>query len=219
MDLRQTLDFLTKLSENNNREWMMENKPEYEKARQTFKSLVESVISGVSKLDDTLGVLEAKQCIFRINRDIRFSKDKRPYKENFGAFICPGGRKSGMAGYYVHLQPGESFLAGGVYMPGGQQLAKIRQEIDYNTEDFLKLIQDQKFVEYFTEIKGEKLKTAPKGYPKDHPHIDLLRFKSYLMMHPIQDKTVLENGFEQYLLQVFEAMKPFNHFLNTAIND
>jgi len=214
---KQTFDFLKKLKNNNNRGWFNKNKPLYEAARENFQDFVGSLIISIVGFDHSIADLEPKGCIFRIYRDVRFSKDKSPYKANFGAAIVRGGRKSGRAGYYFHLAPGDSFLAGGLYMPPNKMLNDIRQEIDYNTAEFKKIVNDSHFINNFGKIQGDKLKSAPRGYPKDHPEIELLKYKSYLTLHKLTDKQVLDFNIVDYAAGIFKTMQPFNNFLNTAI--
>jgi uncharacterized protein (TIGR02453 family) len=149
---KSTFDFLTKLKKNNNKEWFDKNRPEYEIAKNNFKEFISELILSIAKFDSSVKMLEPKNCIFRINRDIRFSNDKTPYKINMGASIGPGGKKSYDAGYYIHIQPGGSFLAGGVWQPPAPQLNAIRQEIDYNAAEFKKLVSNKDFKKYFGSL-------------------------------------------------------------------
>ena len=218
MNTENILSFLTDLAQNNTRDWMHANKKVYQQAKQDFEALTIELIDEMVAFDPDIEGLVAKDCVFRLNRDIRFSKDKSPYKLNFGASITKGGRKSHWSGYYVQIQPnGESFMAGGSYMPASENLAKIRQEIDYNADEFRKLIAADDFKKYFGELMGEQVKTSPKGYKKDNPNIDLLRYKSFTMWHKITDKQVLGKNYKKQILEVFQAMKPVNDFLNTAM--
>ena len=160
---KSTLDFLSKLSKNNNRDWFEKNRPDYELAKTNFKEFVSEFILSTSKFDPSIKHLEAKDCIFRINRDVRFSKNKAPYKNNFGAILAPGGKKSFDAGYYIQLQPGASFIAGGMWQPPTPQINAIRQEIDYNAEEFKKIIGAKEFKKLLGKLSDEdKLKTVPK---------------------------------------------------------
>jgi uncharacterized protein (TIGR02453 family) len=219
MNNKLILDFLTKLKVNNEREWFHANKPEYEKVKLEFKNLVQEMITKIIPFDEGLIGLETKNSIFRINRDVRFSKDKRPYKENVGASFTRGGKKSKFVGYYLHISPdGNSFLAGGSYMPPSNHLSAIRQEIDYNASEIKDVISKPKFKKLFGELEGESLKTSPKGYPKDHAEIVLLRRKSFIMMHKLTDDEVLKPDFVEFALGVFKEMKPLNDFLNRAID-
>ena len=216
--MKNILKFLQILKKNNNREWFLQNKEFFQSTKNNFVDIVETLIAGIAKHDKGIAGLQAKDSIFRIYRDIRFSKDKTPYKTNFGANMTPGDKKSGKAGYYIHIEPDRgSFLAGGIYMPPSEQLKAVRQEIDYNIDEFKKIIQDKSFVLCFGSVTGEKLKKAPQGYPPDHPNIELLKFKSYIVMHKVKDTQLLDEGFIKYAVDVFGAMQPFNWFLNRAV--
>jgi uncharacterized protein (TIGR02453 family) len=218
MQTQQIFSFLSALKDNNNKVWFDNHRKDYETAKKDFEQIVGYLITEINHFDDTIADLQAKNCIFRINRDIRFSADKTPYKINFGASIQKGGRKSNLGGYYIHLQPeGESFVAGGVYMPMPEDLQKIRQEIDYNSKEFHQIIENQDFVNHFKEIWGEKVKTSPKGYAKDHPDIELLKYKSYIAYRQFKDEEVSGKDFFSEVKAAFQAMKPLNDFLNRAI--
>jgi len=213
---KSTLDFLLKIKSNNNREWFNKNRKLYEDAKENFESLVQAIIDRVTDFEPIMKGLEAASCIYRINRDIRFSNDKSPYKAHFGAFIVRGGRKNGdkFAGYYVHIEPGNSMIAGGAYMPPAPWLSAIREKIDEEPEKLLRIIKNKDFINYFGKIEGEKLKTAPKGYPSDHPHIDLLKYKSYLVVNEVTDEKVLSQDYFEHIINVARAMKPLNDFLS-----
>lgn len=219
--METVLKFLKQLSKNNHKEWFDANRKTYEAVKAEFENIVKSIIDKSSLFDKDLAGLEAKKCLFRINRDVRFSKDKSPYKLNMGASINPGGKKDMGAGYYIHIEPGKSFLAGGCYMPPPDVLANIRQEIDYNTADFKKILNAKDFKTYFGALSDEsdKLKTAPKGYPKDHPELGLLQHKHYIVMHHLTDEQVLDKNFPTYAAKVFKAMFPLNTFIRNCIND
>jgi uncharacterized protein (TIGR02453 family) len=212
-----TLQFLRNLKKNNNKEWFDANRNAYELAKTNFKEFIDELILHISKVDPAVKNLEAKNCVFRINRDIRFSNDKTPYKKNMAALISPGGKKSFAAGYYVHLEPGASFLAGGMWQPEAVQLNAIRQEIDYNAEEFRKILHTKSFKNYFGSLSDEdKLKTVPKGYDKAHPEIELLKHKSFIVQHDLTDKVVLSKDFLKESINVFRAMQSLNFFLRRA---
>lgn len=212
-----TFKFLKDLAKNNNKEWFTTNKKRYEIAKADFEAFVADMIKNMAKFDPPIANLEPKKCIFRIYRDTRFSKDKTPYKINMGAnFSVSPSKIHDHAGYYIHIEPGKSFLAGGAYEPPTPWINNIRQEIDYNTKEFKKIIGATTFKKNFGEIKGEKLKTAPKGFPKDHPELSLLQHKSFLLVHDVDDKLVTSDGFMKHLIDVYKSMKPFNDFLNRA---
>ena len=217
---KSTLDFLKSLEKNNNRDWFTKNKNQFEEAKNDFQNFVQELILGISKFDKSIAGLEAKNCVFRIYRDFRFSKDKKPYKANFGASINRGGRKMPFAGYYIHIQPTESFLGGGMHIPDPDRLQKVRQEILYNTKDFKKIIGSSSFKKYFEKLwEEDKLKIAPKNFPKDHPDIDLLKYKSYIAAHTIKENQVLSKDFLKHCVTVFKELKPMNDFLNAAVSE
>jgi uncharacterized protein (TIGR02453 family) len=213
------LTFLEGIQKNNTKEWMEANKADYLKAKQQFEDVIKQLIEKISDFDSHIIGAEPKKCIFRLHRDIRFSKDKRPYKENMGGFINREGRKGMDGGYYFHIQPGQSMLAGGVYMPPTDILKKIRQEIDYNPKPLLKYASSTDFKKYFGLFEGERLKKAPKGYDPEHPNIELLKLKYYIVAHRIEDEVVLSKDFLNYALQVFKAMKPLNDYIRTALHE
>lgn len=216
--MQQTVDFLKKLKTNNNKEWFDKNKEKYLAAKEEFEIVVGKLIKGIHKFDKMLSPdLKAKDCTFRIYKDVRFSKDKSPYKTNMGASINPGGRKSLVAGYYLHTEPGQSFLAGGVYMPEPELLNAIRQEIDYNPAPFLKILSSAAFKKYFKGLDEEdKLKSAPKGFDKEHPQIELLKNRHFVVSHPISDKQLLAKDLPEFVLGGFKAMYPFLEYLREA---
>ncbi len=215
---RLPISFLQKLIESNNREWFNENKMLYEDARKIIVVFVESLIEEISLFDKAVLGLEAKNTIFRIYRDVRFSKDKTPYKTAFGSYIAPGGRKSAKAGYYLHIEPGNSFLAGGMHSPPKEQLAKVRQEIFYNSTEFKAIIGTKEFKQNFETVKGEKLKRPPKGFPADFAEIELLKHKDFIVINKLTDAFVLSEDFLENSVKLFKEMKSFNDFLNRAID-
>ncbi|MCB0738432.1 MAG: DUF2461 domain-containing protein, partial [Bacteroidetes bacterium] len=183
-----TLEFLSSLNSNNNKEWFAENKSIYELAKQDFVCFIEKLIASIAQFDALVGDVEAKKAIFRIYRDTRFSNDKTPYKTNMGAHIVAYSKKPhDRAGYYLHIEPNNCFLAGGAYLPPAPWIKAIRQEIEYNADEYRSIVNAKDFKKYFGEVEGEKLKTAPKDYPKDHPEIELLKHKSFLAVHNLQD--------------------------------
>ncbi|MEI8224904.1 MAG: DUF2461 domain-containing protein [Bacteroidota bacterium] len=213
---KSTFEFLNILKNNNNRDWFIKNRSLYTNARDNFESFVQEIINKIIDFEPIMKGLEVKSCVYRINRDIRFSNDKSPYKTHFGAFIVRGGKKNGdkFAGYYIHMEPGKSIIAGGAYMPPTPWLSAIREKIDEEPERLIKIINNKDFIKYFGKIDGEKLKKAPKGYHTDHPNIDLLRFKNYLVVNEVTDEFVLSEKYFSHIMNVIKAMKPFNDFLN-----
>lgn len=209
-----TLSFLTELVQNNHRDWFQANRARYDAAKAELEAFTARLIDGASAFHP-LPNTQPKDCIFRINRDIRFSKDKAPYKPNFAVALGPGGRHSGLIDYYLHIQPGnESFLGAGMWQPTPAQLALFRQEVDYNPDALKTIIEADAFRAYFPEISGEKTKTTPKGYSADHPDIELLRRKELFFMHRYTDKEVLKASFAHEVLRGCQLIKPYCDFLN-----
>jgi uncharacterized protein (TIGR02453 family) len=216
---RIILDFLGQLKENNNREWFQKNKKMYEEAKASMEGFVDALIPEITLFDPSVRFVSGKDCLFRIFRDVRFSKDKSPYKLNMGAWISGGGRKSSGPGYYLHIQPGESMLAGGVYMPDPDQLKKIRQEIFYNAPEFKAILENKSAKKCFNGLsEWDKQKLPPKDFPRDFPDIDLLKFRHYTVAHMMTDKQLLEKDFVKYVIKVFGLMRPLNVFLDRALN-
>ncbi len=219
MSLTPVFAFLDDLKKNNNREWFEANRNRYLEARSVFEVYVSMLMGEIKKFDKEAVNTDAKNCIFRIHRDIRFSRDKTLYKTNFGAYIAKNGRNSPFAGYYFHIEPGASMLAGGIYLPHPAVLKAIRNEIYYNTEEFIKIINHPDFVKNFKEIDAPMLSFAPKGFPKDFPYIDLLKFKYYTVTKPLSEKETRKAQFIEKTAEVFKAMLPLNRFLNNAVNE
>jgi uncharacterized protein (TIGR02453 family) len=213
---QSTLDFLARLRKNNNREWFQKNRSLYEDSKADFEGLIQEVINEVTRFDSILKGLEASSCIFRINRDIRFSNDKSPYKAHFGAFITRGGRKNGdkYTGYYIHIEPGASMIAGGAYVPPAPWLAAIRKKIDQEPGKLISILQNKDFIKYFGQLQGEKLKKTPRGFSPDHPQAELLKHKSFLVVNSPDDKEVTGTGYFDHIIKVARAMKPLNDYLN-----
>jgi uncharacterized protein (TIGR02453 family) len=219
MDLSQILLFLAKLNKNNDRTWFEKNKETYLAAKENFEQVVEQILDGLVKFNPELGGLNPKKLPFRIYRDVRFSKDKKPYKTNMGAGFSPNGKLIQEPGYYLHIEPGnKSFVAGGIYMPDVENLNKIRQEIDYNGEKLEKIMKDKTFKKWFKKLDDfDKLKNMPKGYPKDHSRIELLKHKSYIVSHPFTDAQIKDKKFVKTVTEVCKAIKPMNNFLKEAL--
>lgn len=219
MDFPFILKFLQSLSKNNDREWFEKNKPDYLKAKEDFDEFLAKLLEELSRWDEGLAGLNPKKLAFRIYRDVRFSKDKRPYKTNMGAGFSPGGKMVQEPGYYLHIEPGNrSFLAGGLYMPDPSNLAKIRQEIDYDADKLLKILKSTKFKKTFPALGDfDKLKTSPKGYARDHPHLELLKHKSFIVSHSFSDSEVKDKKFLKKVVEAARIAKPLNDFLQEAI--
>lgn len=214
---KNTLKFLKELAANNNKPWFDAHRNDYEQARGEFIQFTENLIAGISVFDPQFKTLDARKCVFRIYRDVRFSKDKRPYKVNFGANLGIG-KQGTPAGYYLQIQPGnQSFAAAGAYMPEPASLAAIRQEIDYNLKDFEKLLKSAAFKKDFDGLDEiEVLKTTPKGYQPDNPAIGYLRHKSFVVSKTFTDKEVLDPGFLKTVTTILKHGQPLVAFLNKA---
>lgn len=216
-----TLKFLKDLKKNNNKSWFDKNRKRYEEAKADFLQFIQAAIDSYSKKDKTLTGIKAKDCIFRINRDVRFSKDKSPYKTNFGASINKGGRKAmNSAGYYFHLEPGQLFLGGGIYQPMPPELSKVRQEVDYSFPEFKKIIGSKKFKTVYDDMDKSKeflLSRVPKGYEADNPAAEYLKLKSYLAITQLNDRDVTSKNLLKKTTDAFEALKPLIDFLNRAL--
>jgi uncharacterized protein (TIGR02453 family) len=215
---KDTLKFLTALKDNNNRAWFETNRPWYERTKMDFDALVEGLIKGISAFDKDIAELLVKNCTFRQYRDVRFSKDKRPYKVNMGAYFNKGGKKVNSAGYYFHLEPGKSMIAGGLWMPEAAQLSKVRQEIDYNYIEWKKLTTQANFKKTFPSGINleDSLKRPPKGYLETNPAIEYIKLKSFIIKCPLPDEALLTPAFKKNIVQIFKTMKPFIDFLNRA---
>lgn len=219
----KTLQFLTKLKKNNSREWFNEHRNDYEAAKENFIELVNQILANTSQFDQELSLLTYKDCIFRINRDVRFSKNKDPYKNNMAAYFVKGGKKSWLAGYYFHCEPeGKSFIGGGLYGGEPDQIKKVRQEIDYNWEEFKGILQNKKFKKTFGDLsreEGMSLIREPKGYEKDNPAIDYIKLKNFIVSVPVTDEELTEKQLVKKIINCFATMQPLLQFLNRAMEE
>jgi uncharacterized protein (TIGR02453 family) len=216
---RHTFDFLTELVENNNREWFQANKERYDAARENVIEFTAELLKLLQKIDPGIDAgLDSKKCVMRIYRDIRFSKNKTPYKNNFGVSIPARGLKLGGAEYYLHITPGKSFIAGGYWMPEAGHLKSIRQEIDYNANDLKKTIDDPGFVKLFGDFrKQDQLKSVPRDYTADNENIDLLKLRSFIAQREISNKELLKDNAVENVAAICSRIYPLNVFLNNAI--
>jgi uncharacterized protein (TIGR02453 family) len=219
MNFNNTLDFLKKLSRNNNREWFEKNKSRYLEIKDEFETFVTEVLHDMTAFDESLAGLNPKKLTFRIYRDVRFSKDKTPYKTNVSAGISPAGKGMGVPGYYFQIEPGNnSMVAAGMYQPSPENLAKIRQEIDYNGGRLVSVLQQKKFKKIFGELWNEdRLKTMPKGYQAEHPHSDLLKLKSFMVLRTFTDAEVTDKRFQKALIDTMKTGKSLNDFLTEGL--
>jgi uncharacterized protein (TIGR02453 family) len=215
--MKQVLHFLSELKKNNTKEWFDENRDWYQESRSKVLLLTEQIIHEVAKFDPEIGIQNPKNCVFRIFRDVRFGVDKTPYKTNMGSFIAPGGRKSTSAGYYLHIEPGASFVGGGSYCPPADALKAIRTEIFDHADEFSSLILSNSFRKTYPEMYDDKLKTAPKGFPKDFPGIDLLKYKSFAFTSAVDDSVVTSDAYVAKIVSAMKELYPVNRFLNTAL--
>ncbi len=218
MITKDTLQFLKTLKQNNNKAWFDTHRADYEQAKSNFIAFVQEVIDKHSKKDHSIQFVTAKECIFRINKDIRFSKDKTPYKTNFGASINAGGRKNwNNAGYYFHLEPENSFMGGGIYMPQAPALTLLRKKIETKYKTFDAIIKSKSFQSTFGKLStedGMALSRLPKGYKPDHPAAEYLKFKSFVASVSISDKDICSADVVKHTLKAFEAIQPLIEFVN-----
>ena len=216
-NLLPILNFLDNLSQNNAKAWFDSHRSDYETARKIFNDFIDYLIDEF-RLSDNLQALSSKDCVTRIYRDIRFTRDKSPYHANFSAIIAPGGKKSPEQGYYVSIQPhDQSMIAGGLHTPTPEQLERFRQSIDRHAGEFKAITGDSAFVEQFGKIEGERLKTAPKGYDRTHPEIELLQLKQVTALHHVSDQEILAGDFPEEAIVVCRAMKPFLNYLDEML--
>jgi len=215
----KVFDFLKLIDKNNNREWFNDNKNLFLEAQSDFQDFTEELISEMGKFDETILKLDPKKSLLRIYRDTRFSKDKTPYKNYFGASLGMG-KINTKAGFYLHVQPGKSFLGSGIYLPDSPVLKEIRKEISLFKDDFLKVIDDKDFKKYYAELDQEhKLKNVPQGFEKEDPMGEYLKLKSFIGVHNITNKDLSDKNAVKNISKIFEAAKPLNDFLDTSISN
>lgn len=214
---QSTLDFLTDLKQNNDRQWFNDHKNDYNSALANFTDMVAMLLHNISGFDDNLIGVLPKECLFRIYRDVRFSKDKSPYKTWFSASMNSGGRKGLWPGYYIHIEPGNIYLGGGIWHPSKEALQNIREYIVDHYREFEKIVLGKTFKNHFGKLSGEQLKTAPKGFPKDHPQIKWLRYKDFLASCENNDVDLTSEKIITNFTTDYKAMFPFIQFLHRAI--
>jgi uncharacterized protein (TIGR02453 family) len=220
VDFTRLNRFLTALKANNNKAWFDDHRAEYQEIRKEWLDFVSAVLVPLQKEHPSLQHLEPKHCIFRINKDIRFSKDKSPYKTNFGMQINFKSKKDIFCGYYLHIEPQNTFLAGGVYMPPSAALAAIRQEIDYNAAQFKDILKNKALQAEFGKMQGDKLVKAPKGYELNNPMLEYLKHKSFIFQKPIAVNQLKEaTQFQTQLLKDLKVLDPFIQFLLPPMED
>lgn len=206
-------DFLNRLALNNNREWFHQNKPEFDKLRQLWLNDMQRLVNVMSEYDPSLKGVDAKDCVYRIYRDIRFSPNKLPYKTYFSAVIAQGGRKTQKGCCYLHVQPGECGLHGGIWCPEMPLLTQLRHEVEDNIEEFLSILNDKEFKKRY-KLTGDSLKSMPKGFDKNVPYGEYIKMKEYLVSMPVDDKYFESGDWVEQVANDFKFMKPFNDFLN-----
>ncbi len=219
MNIGSNLRFLQALAEHNHKEWMDANKKWYEEERKQLITFTQALLDGLAADQPAFAAINPKDCLFRINRDIRFSKDKSPYKTNFGVYLNPEGKKSPKGGYYMHIADNSSFVGGGIWMPEAEHLKNIRQEIDYNWETFNDIISDKLFVNTFKGLnEDDKLSRPPKGYEAGNPAIDYLKLKSFTALKPLSNQDLSSDKLVKNCLDAFTTLKPLLEFLNKTFD-
>ncbi len=218
--MTEALQFIDDLKANNNTEWMHANKKRYESFKKDYHALIANLLEQMKPLDASLELLEIKNCTFRINRDIRFSKDKSPYKTNMGIWLSTNRNRKNSPGYYIHYEKGASFIAGGVWCPETDELKKIRKEIAFFHEDLEEIVANKEFKSGFSALSREEnnvLKKAPKGYDPTHEAIEFLKLKSFTASQKVDDKLFSDKDFGKKMTEKLIALKPLNEFLNRAL--
>ena len=215
----QILSFLRALSANNYREWFQAHKEEYDRLRQAFTDEVQQLINRIALFDPEVAGLEAKNCLYRIYRDIRFSPDKTPYKNHFAAYIASGGRGSLRGGYYLHIEPERCMLSGGVWCPAPPLLKQLRRDIYDHIEEFTEILENPAFKQHFPGLEGESLKRMPAGYPADCPYGDILRHKDFCVVTQQPEAFFSSPDWLEQTAAIFELLQPFNRFLNYTVDD
>lgn len=217
---KDSLQFLDDLKANNNRDWFLDNKKRYEVFKKDYHKLVGDFLDIMKPLDPSLEMLEVKNCTFRINRDIRFSKDKSPYKDHLGIWLSSGSKGMNRSGYYIHLARSGSFIAGGLYCPEAEDLKKVRKEIAFFHDDLEEIMNNKNFQKEFGDFdRNEKnlLKNPPRGYEKDHPAIEFLKLKSFETSQKFDFEEVLAADFVAKMSKKLIVLKPLNDFINRAL--
>lgn len=219
MNIPVIFNFLKELANNNNREWFNEHKEDYLNAQREFENLLTAIIERISLFDPEIRGVQAKDCTYRIYRDTRFSLDKTPYKNHIGGYINGKGKKSMHCGYYVHIQLDNCLLAGGSFCPPSNILKALRQSVYDNIEEYLSIVEDKEFKQYFPTIGDSFLKTAPKGFPKDFKYIDYLKCKEFTCAHQIPNSFFEEPQMLDQVAVIFKQLKRFGDFTNYTIDE
>lgn len=212
---KSTFNYLKLLNQNNNRDWFTENKPLFKSENESFILFADAVLNEMKKYDN-IETLSGKKSVFRIYRDIRFSLDKTPYKTHFSGSFRRA-TKLLRGGYYFHIEPGNSFVGGGFWGPNSADLLRIRKEIALDASELKSILADKKFLQTFGELNGDKVKTTPRGFDKNHPDIDLLRFKQFIISKKFSDKDVLKPDFYLQIVDVFNTMRTFFDYMSIVL--
>ncbi len=213
-----TFDFIKDVTANNDRVWFQDNKSRYDQARENMIDFAAALLAELSKTDVGIKEVDPKKAVQRIYRDIRFSKNKTPYKNHFGIAIESKNSKPDTAGYYIHITPNGSFAGGGYWQPQGEHIKAIRQEIDYNGAELKRIVDRKSWIDTFGDFrKGNSLKTVPKGYDAEHPDIALLKLKDFIGMADIRTAALLKADSYKTVAKILAEIYPLNVFLDNAI--
>lgn len=218
---KNTLQFLEDLKTNNNRDWFLENKKRYEEFKKDYHQLIREFLEIMKPQDANLELLEVKNCTFRINRDIRFSKNKAPYKTHLGIWMNTNQGSNNGPGYYIHIEKGASFIAGGLYSPEADELKKIRKEIAFFHEDLEEILSNKNFKKIYSGLdrnETNSLKNGPKDFEKDHPAIEFLKLKSFVAVQKTSDKELFDDNFAKVIAEKLLVLKPLLEFLNRGLS-
>lgn len=215
---KEIFDFLKELTVNNDREWFHAHKAEYDELREAWILDVQRLIGMMAEYDATLKGVQASDCVYRIYRDIRFTKDKTPYKTYFSTVVARGGRKTLKSCYYLHMQPGDAGLHGGIWCPDRELLSKLRHSIDDNIEEFLGIINGKEFTKRYRFV-SESLKTMPKGFPREHPYAEYIKMKEYLVSHNVPDSYFTTGDWVEKAAADFRPLMEFHNFLNYTFDE
>jgi len=215
-----TIEFLKELKSNNSKSWFDQNRKRYDKMKSDYISLAGRILEQMKDIDPSLDMVTAKDCIFRINRDVRFSADKSPYKTNLGIALHPGGKKFNLAAYYLHIEPGQSFIGGGLWMPEAPLLSKVRKEIHYFYHDLVDILNNPLYKKTFGSLDvedGQKLTRPPKGYEAEDPAIEFLKLKSFTASTPLPDEMLTSDKLVGHIIDTFTILKPLIGFINRGL--
>ncbi|HPI19886.1 MAG TPA: DUF2461 domain-containing protein [Candidatus Kapabacteria bacterium] len=216
---KNIIEFLQNLKENNNRQWFNEHKTEFDQIWKNFQEFVQVMINEIATIDSSIKSVQVKDCLFRIYRDVRFAKDKSPYKTNLGAYVVNGGRHSILAGYYIHIEPDNCMFAGGIYMPKPEVLRKIWNAIYNNPNDLKEILNNKEYKKHYGGLSDEQYKSVPRGFPKDFPDAELLKFKSYTVGKIVPNDFYLKDNVIKEVKELTRVMYPFNSYFNEILEE